>query len=54
MVFSLFLVTAYMLLCNNSIATAGLQLVGYPNITAELLKICENSKKSDYSLMFKF
>ena len=35
-VFSLFLGTAYMLLCNNGIATAGLQLVGYPNISAEL------------------
>ena len=34
MVFSLFLAVVYMLLCYNGIATAGLQLVGYPNISA--------------------
>ena len=33
MVSSLFLGTAYMFLCNNGIATAGLQLVGNPNIS---------------------
>ena len=51
MVFSLFLGTAYMLLCNNGIATAGLQLVGYPNISAELSKVCTNSQGSDYALV---
>ena len=39
MVFSLFLGTAYMLLCNNGIAPAGLQLVGYLNISAELSQL---------------
>ena len=34
--FSLFLGTAYILPCNNGIAIAGLQLVGYPNISAVL------------------
>ena len=39
MVFSLFLAVVFMFLCYNGIATGGLQLVGYPNISAELLKI---------------
>ena len=60
MVFSLFLGTAYMLLYYNGIATASLQLVAYPNIRPELLKMCTNSKSgggaksSDYTLLFKF
>ena len=54
MVFSLFLGTAYVLLCINGITNAGHQLVGYPNISAELLKICKNSKSSDRALMFKY
>ena len=46
MVFSLFLGTAYMFLWNNGIATAGLQLVGYPNVSRELLKMCTNRLRS--------
>ena len=45
-VFSLFLAVVFILQWYNGIATAGLQLVGYPNISAELLKIklwCLNS-----------
>ena len=50
--FSLFLGNAYILLYNNGIATAGFQLVGNPNISAELLTVCTNSKSSDNALIF--
>ena len=50
----MFLGIAYMLLCNNGIATAGPQLVVYPNIAQKILKIYTNAESSDYALLFKF
>ena len=31
----------------NGNATAGFQLMGYPNISAEIMKMCTNIKRSD-------
>ena len=49
-----FLGNAYILLCNNGNATAGLQIVGYPNIKHKSMRMCTNAKSSDNTLMFNF
>ena len=35
----------------NGIATAGFQLMGHSNSSAEILRMCTNTKSSDYTLL---